>query len=302
LAQTFLKRGHEVDYIELGIRYYRAQTTFAKVIFSSEVSAKYYLMRKFVEIDGIQFPVTASTDSYRSKHEYPQSGHGRSSKHDYYQHHYDPEDSRTTPKEKQRNKGPKEPPAEKYRPGEQRQKKEENEGAKRPPLIEKGEPQPSEGLLVQEEEPKPQETAEIGKSPRKLSYKGKDIDFHPKAAVAVVSGTFPPNTEDQKKPVLVTSGRLSPTSSKKEGASIQSKLSPTSQDWNLESPRVLTWADATAHPSKMVYPAYPSVLHGFPISNYGGNSLRRPEVQDSLFEHQKKKEVWIEFYTFPGCA
>lgn len=301
LERLLAEKGHHVEYIELGVKSFRTHNFFAKVSFFNEESAKYFLNRQFVELEGYQYSVSASTDTYRAKYDQQSANQTRGSRQGYqYQQPYITDESKGYGKEKQKVKTHKDSHQSDRNRQLTKEIKEESTNSRRLPFKEERDSLSPVGLNLKEEKLISQEIPEQGKTPRKLSYKGKDIDFHPKASVAVVNSSILQEVEDDRKSSSVTTV-LSINSAKKDLSSIQSKLSPTSLDWNIEGQGFLNWPEAAAIASTMVFPSYPSVIQRSPFSNYAGGLSARQGVPESQLEQRKKKEVWIEFFTFPGC-
>ena len=305
LVQSFASQGHDVELVE-AIRLHKYPSTVVKVVFYHESSARYYLSRKLVEIDGQQYAVTASTEPFRVKFEHQNQGkHGshKASKHDHYQTSNEVEDGRGNHKEKHKGKSHKETSHnERYKTNGNKEKQGESESSKN--ITSKGE---EENHRVHKPKIEPslddqQHLQELDhpKSPRKLSYKGKDIDFHPRGPANLATDPVLPEMDLSKKTSSVTAA-LSPNTSKKEVTPLQSRLSPASLDWNLEGQSFVNWSEA-ALASNMLYQGFSPIFQSSSIANYAKGSPLRPGVGDSHQEHPKKREVWIEFYTFPGCA
>lgn len=309
IARSFHEQGFPVETIEFGGKATGGDDSIAKITFVYDSSAKHFLHKKFVDIGRISYNVFSSIDYLKPRIGSPSSKYskgkpasqmaGEYAHSKRFRNHYnyhDPNQDEGGKKEDPKHVASK-PKKLLHKPSEESHKLQqtesdtviENEIIVKPKVsVIQTSTQSSDDQLSTGKAKASEPTRAI----RKLSYKGKEIEFHPshlseEAPQLLVVESSPRNTDFQTEF----------SSSSKDQASI-SKLSSSSMDWKLEN--LVMWPQAGYNP-QMLYSFYSQMPAN---SAFYPSSLKKtPEwmaQKDVPFEQPRKKEVRIEFFTFPG--
>lgn len=312
LAYYFLEQGFPVESIEIGGKATQHFESIAKITFVHDGSAKHFLYKKFVDIDHISYNVFSSTDYLKPRIGSPSSkygkgkvstqvvgdyGHSKRNRNQYNYHESNQDDGIKRDDPKQVSSKSKKTM---QKPSEDSQKLQridtetiiENEIILQPKVsVVQNSTQSSDDQLstgkVKANEP--------NRSARKLSYKGKEIEFHP----SHLSEETPQLLVVESSPRNTDLNSDFSVSSKEQYSSI-SKLSSSSMDWKLENLNLAMWPQTGYNP-QMFYSLYsqmPANAAFYPSSLKKSSEWVPPK--DVPFEQPRKKEVRIEFFTFPG--
>lgn len=291
IVDALVEQGHELEFVELGSNFPKLPSNYARITFQREASAKWFLNRRYVEIDGVCYTTSAVIESYKN---------------------------RLVTSNQKGNKTKNSSNAKVYENGKHHQKDKhisqepDHFHNVSPKLVDK-----QESILKEEYiEPtatkvksKPNSTqssdghhsshekAEDLKPIRKLSYKGKNLEFHPSLPLPQTNAPVVASPQNVQRHQGSPSAK-SPMQ-RDQPALSQSKLSSASMDWNMEN--LMMWSDPM-FAAKMSLPPF-AVQNGLaylPLETT--KSAEWSAVKDSQLEHLKKREVWIEFFTYPGCA
>ena len=316
LVQMLLEFGHPTELIEVGGRATQRVPNIAKITFVHDSSAKYFLHRKFVDIDRVSYNVYSSIDYQKPRISSPSSpqvngkshqtqmigkegigdyGHSKRLKNQYNYHDYN-QDEKSKKEEFKVESHKSKKTVQKTLEDSHKQTTIhqdtviENEIVLQPKVsVVQNSTQSSDDQLSTGKT-KAKESAT--KPTRKLSYKGKEIEFHPTLQSEEPSQLL--LIESSPRTLEMPSGFS--TSSRDQYSSI-SKLSSSSVDWKLEN--LLMWPQAGYNP-QMLYSLYSQM----PASAAYYPPLKKPSEwlaqKEPAFEPHKKKDVRIEFFTFPG--
>lgn len=309
IAHSLLEQGHPVESVEIGGKATQGIPNIAKINFLNDSSAKYFLHKKFVDLDRMSYNVFSSIDYLKPKMNSPSSRHNKGKPqaqafgdyghakrfrnvYNYHENHQDDsinrEESRIDPSKtkKSLHKSPEDSLKQLISPPEDTVEKDSNTEPK--VSVVQNSTQSSDDQLSTGKA----KTIEPTRSIRKLSYKGKEIEFHPshlseETAKLLIVESSPRNTD------LPSDF----SSSSRDQQSSVNKLSSSSVDWKLEN--LVMWPPASYTP-QMLYSLYSQM----PASATYYPSLKKTAEllgpKDAAFEQHRKKEVRIEFFTFPG--
>lgn len=313
IAQTFFDQGHHVEAIEIGGKATQCLDYLAKITFVEDSSAKYFLSRKYVNIEQTAYNVFSSIDCQKHKlnsnsHKnnkgkpYNQSnidyGNNKRYKNNYNYGPHSQEDVNMT-EEVTKNENPK---------SKKHNNKITNDTILKTTLNQEIQIE-CDKVAVQQKQTGVQsntqstddqksigrlKASESDKPSRKLSYKGKDLEFHP---------SYP--LEDISELLIAESSPLSTdfiseiSAPSKDQLSSMSKLSSSSVDWKLEN--LMMWPQA-GYNQQMLYSLYSQLPAATPYYSSLRKASDWTSPKDSVFEPPKKKEIKIEFFTFPGVV
>ena len=292
IVGAFHEQGHSVERIEIGNHSYKPPSVYAKVTLTNESSAKWYINRKNVKIRDYAYKVSQKIEGYKgrqdpSKHRDLKGNHyGRYTENDRYPQmdmsniheddkvnlkQYTP--SIATPDNHQSDAEKSEIKVTPY---------------KSKPNITQSSGDDANNLHIKEA---------IYKPKRKLSYRGKDVAFHPTPPATQMDQSSAIQPEIQS--LIVGNLHLRSPNQKQISVISQSKLSSSSRDWGVEN--LMMWSDPILG-ANMAFPAF--ALQNSPpfIPLINTKSQEWTAMNSSQSENVKKNKVWIKFFTYPGCA
>jgi hypothetical protein len=309
ILRSLLEQGHPVEMIEVGGKATQGIPNIAKINFVHDSSAKYFLHKKFVDIDRMSYNVFSSIDYLKPKMNSPTSRHSKGKSqaqavgdyghakrfrnfYNYHENHQDDSSRREESKidsskpKKSLNKSPEDSFKQLTGHPDETTEKEFN-GEPKVSVIQTSTQSSDDQLSTGKVN-----VAEPTRSTRKLSYKGKEIEFHPfhlseETPQLVVVESSPRNTE------LPSDF----SSSSRDQQSSVNKLSSSSVDWKLEN---LVMGPPAIYTPQMLYSLYSQIPAGASYYPALKKSAEWLAPKDAVFEQHKKKEVRIEFFTFPG--
>lgn len=309
IAQSLLEQGHPVELIEIGGKSTQGIPNIAKITFVHDSSAKYFLHKKFVDIDRMSYNVFSSIDYYKPKMNSPSSRHSKGKSQaqtvgDYghakrFRNHYNyhesyqddstkREESRIEPSKSKKSTQKSPDDSAKHLNGRPEDIMDKELNVEPKVSVVQTSTQSSDDQLSTGKA----KASEPTRSIRKLSYKGKEVEFHP----SHVSEETPQLIVVESSP-RVTDLPSDFSSSSRDQQSSVNKLSSSSVDWKLEN--LVMWPSASYTP-QMLYSLYSQIPAGATYYPSLKKSAEWLPPKDAALEHHRRKEVRIEFFTFPG--
>lgn len=312
LAQALFQQGHQVESIEVGGKATQGAPNIAKITFVHDSSAKYLLQRKFVDIERVSYNVYSSIDYQKPRINSPSAKNGigrargqivgeygpnkRYKNNHYNYHEFNQEEVATVDESvKVDSSKPKRPLVKPHEDSLKPQTQLPDS------IVDKESNKQTIVTVVLNSTQSSDDQLSTGKakanepnrSARKLSYKGKEIEFHPSHVL-----------EETPQLLVVESSPRNLdfpsdfSSSSRDHYSSISKLSSSSMDWKLEN--LVMWPQAAGYNPQMLYSMYSQIPPSAAFYPSLKKSAEWPAQKEHTFEHPKKKDVRIEFFTFPG--